>query len=160
MLKKFALFGLVTLNTILLNLPTPVVKAQESNDFTCVKVTGGHIEKTNDVISVGKRIRRPIYILSVVQGFDRRHESTCEIQNENATQLNFSLALADNSQIDLAEFSVFLEGNLVKKVKLKRGSGLTFSVPLNGSKNFAIKVENLNGSWQTANFYFLRYDVK
>jgi hypothetical protein len=114
-------------------------------------------KKTNDVISVGKRIRRPVYFVDTYYSRGG-NESTCEIQNENVTQLNFSVALPDNSSIKMAEFSVFLEGNLAKKVKVKRGSQLTFSVPLNGSKNFAIKVENLQGI--SDYFYFLKYEAK
>ncbi len=154
MLKKIALFGLVTLNTILLNLPAPIVKAQESNAFTCIKVDGGDIYKTNDVISVGKRIRRPVYELSLYS-----HESTCEIQDENVTKLNFSLAIKDNSYMKIAEFSVFLDGNLAKKVKVKRGTQLTFSVPLNGSKNFAIKAET-ERQGSSGTLYFLKYEAK
>ncbi len=154
MLKKIALFGLVTLNTILLNLPAPIVKAQESNAFTCIKVSGYSISKTDAVISVGKRIRRPIYYFSYSD-----NESTCEIQDENVTKLNFSLAIKDNSDMKIAELSVFLEGNLVKKVKVKRGTQLTFSVPLNGSKNFAIKTET-ERQGSSGTLYFLKYEAK
>ena len=155
MLKKIAVFGLVTLNTILLNFPAPIVKAQEFNAFTCIKVNGydSSIRQTNDVISVGKRIRRPIYYITL-----NSYEATCEIQDEKVTKLNFSLAMPDNSKLQMAEFSVFLEGNLAKKVKVKRGTQLTFSVPLNGSKNFAIEAQKLQGDWGI--LYFLKYEAQ
>jgi hypothetical protein len=151
MLKKFALFGLVTLNTILLNLPAPIVQAQKSNAFTCILVSGNSINTTNQLISVGKRIRRPIYELPVPS-----HESTCEIQDKNVTKLIFTLAIADNSSMQIAELSVFLDGNLAKKVKVKRGTQLTFSVPLKRSKNFALKAQSSG----VGRLYFLQYEAK
>ncbi|HEY9705724.1 MAG TPA: hypothetical protein V6C58_25015 [Allocoleopsis sp.] len=153
MLKKIAVFGLVTLNTILLNLPAPIVQAQKSTAFTCINVSGSRIYGNDNPISVGKRIRRPIYGVYL-----NSHESTCEITDKNVTQLNFSLTIADNSNMQMAEFSVFLDGKIAKKVQVKRGTELTFSVPLKKrSKNFAIEAQK-QGKSDT--LYFLKYEAK
>ncbi len=145
MLKKIALFGLVTLNTILLSLPAPIVQAQEFNGFTCTLVSGNGIKKTKAVIS---GIRRSVYYVDLGS-----HESNCKMKNKNkSNQLTISIQLPANSKIKLAQFYLLFNGRIAAIIE----NGGEISWPLL-NENFTIKAKGYGGSGR---LYFLKYEAK
>ncbi len=157
MLKKISLITLIGLNSLFLNLSVPEVKAGEFEQYHCVNVKGS-FDETDRRISLGRRVRRPILYSGLSS--NETIELTCEVQDTKATNLTISVALPDASDIEIMGLFVYLENKLVKKIQLKRGQGITYTLPLKGkgTKNFSIRCQHIQGG--SDQVYIMKMDTK
>ncbi|MBK1987923.1 hypothetical protein A0J48_010285 [Sphaerospermopsis aphanizomenoides BCCUSP55] len=131
---------------------TAIVNSKSAN---CVLVRGEPSYEYENPISVGRKIEHPISWVYLSSSGER--ELTCEIVDSSATTWTGKLAIPDNSNMEMVQLSIYLDGNLEQKISIFRGNVTELNIDVGNHKNvsFNYKVKQGNGN----HLYFLKWDL-
>jgi hypothetical protein len=154
-MRKIILSTLLTCSVITSGFLYDKTAIANSKSANCVLVRGDNSDRYEQPISVGRKIEHPISRVYLPSSDER--ELTCEILDSSATTWTGKLAIPDNSNMEMVQLSIYLDGDLDQKISIFRGNVTELNIDVRNHKNvsFNYKVKQGNGSY----LYFLQWDL-